>query len=171
MSLISKYGEEQINRNKPEVFMKGLYVNGREYYIYNCFLLNKKQTFRVLRVNTKEEEDILLNVMGGHLGLTEIDSCNNMRDAINTVKRDAANPITMDERYGFSKNKEYFQWYKKEIIKLIYLLRMRSDSFIMCVDKISNEYINFYAKNMPNGEKDLKEIVKEIEKHPKLEEE
>ena len=56
-----------------------------------------------------------------------------------------------------------------EDIKLKWLLRMESDSFIMVVNKETNEYMNWYAKDF-KSKGALKIIAGVLDKHKELQE-
>lgn len=49
-----------------------------------------------------------------------------------------------------------------------YLLRLQSESFLICVNKKTGDYENIYATDTKEGREYLKEIAKVMTKHIKL---
>lgn len=97
--------------------IKSYYMNGNRYWIaYFREIDDNKQRYIVMRYATEEELKIIRDACGASGPLIDIALCNNMREGLNAIKKDAENPIAVKDLFDFER---YGNIYKemKEIFK------------------------------------------------------
>lgn len=89
----------------------------KEYYINNTVYWigiyksnnNKSERFLVSRIATKEEEKYIEDICGLDCPLIDLTICDTLRQAIDTVKKDAANKVLVQSFFDI---KEFSNLYK-----------------------------------------------------------